>query len=518
MSRALAAAAALLTCIPVIAADSGADARFQGTGKADPIRITNVRRADGPDAGQSNITFDLAWDHSWRAAWEVPEEQHGGKGLLKLENWDAAWVFAKFRKPGAEGYSHATLSVNAADHAAPAGAKLEVGPSDDGKRGLGASICRAAPGHGANDCKSVTLRWLHKADGVNNLADAEIKLLALKMVYVPQCAFWAGDGSKNDAAQFSAGATTEPLRIESEDALTLGGENKKNLGNRDGRTMFRADDFTSFVTQTVPPKFPQGYSAFYCLKHELTRGEFVAFLNMLSFEQQRQVIGSATGYHPVQKLGPEAPAGTAVIPAGIEDPNAIKVAVPGKSPATPAVYETKAPFLACGHLSWAEGLQYTNWAGLRLMTELEYEKACRGPLKPVQDEYAWGTNELATPEPFAKPDSGRVAAGASYWGIMGLSGDLAVRTVTVGSRFGRRFAGTHGAGTLAPGKPLLDPPEGWHSLNTVSFGRRSRKGWGQKAPWPISSRIEATPEHALNLSSPREHYQDIGWRCVRTAQ
>jgi hypothetical protein len=34
---------------------------------------------------------------------------------------------------------------------------------------------------------------------------------------------------------------------------------------------------------------------------------------------------------------------------------------------------------------------YLDWAGLRPLTELEYEKACRGPLQPVQGEFAWGT-------------------------------------------------------------------------------------------------------------------------------
>jgi hypothetical protein len=95
-------------------ADDHAEARFRGTGKADPVRIENVRRTDGPVAGQSSVTFDLAWDHSWRAAWDVTAEQHGGAGTLKLESWDAAWVFVKFRKPGDDGWSHATLSTSAA--------------------------------------------------------------------------------------------------------------------------------------------------------------------------------------------------------------------------------------------------------------------------------------------------------------------------------------------------------------------------------------------------------------------
>ncbi|KPK49220.1 MAG: hypothetical protein AMK72_05060, partial [Planctomycetes bacterium SM23_25] len=128
---ALLGAAMLLLNASVVPADDHAEARFRGTGKADPIRIENVQRSGGPAAGQSSIKFDLAWDHSWRAAWEVGQQQHGGKGALKLESWDAAWVFAKFRKPGAEDWSHATLSTKQADHRVPAGAALEVGLTDD---------------------------------------------------------------------------------------------------------------------------------------------------------------------------------------------------------------------------------------------------------------------------------------------------------------------------------------------------------------------------------------------------
>ncbi len=160
------------------AAENDPEARFRGTGKADPVRIANVRRVDGPVAGQSSVTFDLAWDHSWRAAWEEPEERHGGKGTLKLESWDAAWVFAKFRKPGADGWSHATLSTNAPDHSAPAGVELDIGPSDDGKRGVGAFVYRAAPGSGANDWKNVTLRWRHGTDGVADPRTVELCRLA----------------------------------------------------------------------------------------------------------------------------------------------------------------------------------------------------------------------------------------------------------------------------------------------------------------------------------------------------
>lgn len=613
-------AAALFAGLSPALADDHAEARFRGTGKADPIRIANVRRSDGPAAGQSLIRLDLAWDHSWRAAWEVKPEQTGGADTLKLESWDAAWVFAKFRKPGDEAYSHATLSTNKADYEAPAGAKLDIGLSDDGNRGVGLFVYRATAGSGANNFKGVTLRWLHRADGVDDPRAVELKVFGIQMVYVPQCAFWAGDGSTSDVAgQFSAGDTADPFRVESEEAITLGGTHKKNLGNRDGIGMMTVgEDFASGVTRTLPPEFPKGYSAFYCMRYELTEGEYVAFLNTLSFEQQARLTGNST----IALGKPDAPAGSPIPTGGWEegrpflDRCVIKIAVPGVpaaggKPATPAVYRAGAPYVACPFLLWTECLAYATWAGLRPMTELEYEKACRGPLKPVPDEFAWGTDRIVGTirpgachdarrivdvtgmddaadgyaiqnpgEPdervvytgsngpdatrgnaawwgavplrvgdngvplrafgggkapvavmgplrvgiFATPDSGRVAAGASYWGIMEMTGNLSERVVTVGHPAARRFMGTHGSGSAitlwknASGIPS-DAPDGWY----FSDGHELAIRGGANGTWYDYNGTLRTSDR-WNVQSRGGAGATIrllqflyGFRCVRTA-
>ena len=54
-------------------------------------------------------------------------------------------------------------------------------------------------------------------------------------------------------------------------------------------------------------------------------------------------------------------------------------------------YSSSLEDVACNYLTWMDGCAYADWAGLRPMTELEYEKACRGTSSPVAGEYAWGT-------------------------------------------------------------------------------------------------------------------------------
>jgi formylglycine-generating enzyme required for sulfatase activity len=223
-------------------------------------------------------------------------------------------------------------------------------------------------------------------------------------------------------------------------------------------------------------------------------------------------------------------------------------------------------------MMWSDCVAYAAWAGLRPMTELEYEKACRGPLVPVPNEYAWGTDRIAgtnSPESprdgysirnagrtdervdwegengpdatrgnaawwgaieqgtgsfavhaingplrvgiFATSESGRVAAGASYWGILELTGNLWERLVTVGYEGGRRFAGTHGEGSLAQ-------PAGWSFSNGHEFGiRGGGSGW-----WKDHSgtpRVSDRTNMFRGLLNPRIriHQFNRGFRCVRTA-
>jgi formylglycine-generating enzyme required for sulfatase activity len=232
-------------------------------------------------------------------------------------------------------------------------------------------------------------------------------------------------------------------------------------------------------------------------------------------------------------------------------------------------FRASRPTQACELLSWWDGAKYAAWAGLRPMSELEYEKACRGPRKPVANEFAWGTPLVAvdpyvaenegSPEErmrggrggpvgnatydstipalyggpsrigilsaaggptragvFATPHSGRAAAGASYWGIMDLSGNVCEQVVSVGHERGRVFAGTHGAGTTTP-------PEDWPAATYV-HNERGRVRFDEALGSGARGGFFNSTHPALRVSDRRLAVHRVftrsklsGWRGVRTA-
>ncbi|MEI6211353.1 MAG: hypothetical protein WCR06_06975 [bacterium] len=591
------AATCLLTVAPVRAVDADpAAARFKGSGKIDLARISNVTIKPSGEAGVSTITFDLAWDWSWRAAWEVEAVQTGGQDKLKLENWDAAWVFVKYRQPGGN-WRHARLAADPAKHIVPAGAALEVGKSNDGKRGVGVFIHRAAPGQGPNEWKGVSLRWqlpagagdeedggasefaMHAttdkpgAGAAFDPAKAEVNVLALEMVYVPPCAFWLGDGTTNAiAGQFAAGLGNAPFRIENEQAIKLGGDTADFLNNHDGGGMdpSNMDDFNSDQPAVLPASFPKGYAAFYCMKYEVTMAMYTEYLNMQPYARQAVSVTAK----------PAMPAGTLAMDNNshhsprsgvlIQTPGTPDTMVPLQvsrdtfvmsgtvtKPGTAAVFKTTMPLIPCHFMPCQGALGFAAWAGLRPMTELEYEKACRGPVKPVANEFPWGTpgvagmdlsggkyaltnfnqetesinwvggngpdgtrgnaffagNNVALGGPtrvgiFATPESDRVTAGATYWGILDMAGSVAEKSVPVGEAASRAFSGAHGEGGAALwGGIGLGERGGGYPL---TMGGHSA-AWGRLDLFRISSRANARNF----LNSPGDIHD--GTRCVRTA-
>jgi len=490
------------------------------TALANNLTITNETLQVGED-GYTFVKADISWDNSWKTSWTETRVTPN----VTVTNWDAAWIFVKYRvATNGAPWQHASLSTNNSEHIAPSQATINVGLSTNAAGinfGTGVFLYRSAEGRGSWS-NTVKLRWNYAQDGVATTARVDVSVHAIEMVYVPQGSFYVGDGTTTTIhGQFCSNTTgTVAFQITNDNyTITLGGGGADSLGNNNASGMNQADDFNDGTPQTLPASFPKGYNAFYCMKYEISEGQWVSFFNMLTDSQKttRDITSSVnSGKNNDGEVGRNTVAWTT-------------------GDAT-----TAAPDRACNYLSWGDGVAYADWAGLRPMTELEFEKACRGPLSSVAGEYAWGNTTISTTSAivndgtgadtatggncnyggcvligpyrvgiYATAASGRTASGASYWGIMEMSGNLWELPVTVGNPNGRLFTGALGDGKLDPttGNANADY---WPGTTASGAGLRGGHFQSQLFNLHLSGRV-----NAVNLLSKRT--SAYGFRASRQA-
>jgi formylglycine-generating enzyme required for sulfatase activity len=464
---------------------------------ANNINVSNVTLT-GFNVAQDYglVQFDLSWENSWRDDF----------------NWDAAWVFVKYQQTGGSGWEHARLNTTAGNHTIPSGYACSVGLTD--AYGVGVFIYRNAAGSGNNSLTNVQLRWEY---GANSLADGStvtIKVFAVETVYVTQGEFYVGDADLDQPNCFYEYGTTSPFRVAGEGALSMG----QTSG------YLWANSGVYIETATLPAAFPKGYAAFYCMKYEISQGEWVDFFNTLNDARKatRDITGSS---------GKNSD--------GVVYRNTVSWAT--------ADATCTRPDCACNYLSWADGVAFADWAGLRPMTELEFEKTCRGNQSVVDDEFAWGTANITAATTisgtengtetitnsganccyggvtftggdggqgplrcgiFAKSATTREQAGASFYGIMELSGNLYERAVTLGNSTGRGFTGSHGDGSLdGIGDANVS---NWPGTNATGAGFRGGYWQNANSHVRLSHRNNAGYADAFRSNGN-------GFRCVRLA-
>jgi formylglycine-generating enzyme required for sulfatase activity len=473
-------------------------------------RIANVKVEPGNEF--STVSFDLAWKNSWRAKWTEPAEKNCTGKPLPVESWDAAWVFVKFRRPDTRVFSHATLSPEATHHGKPAGAALDMGLSDDGTKGIGVFIYRDAVGQGANEFKGIKLRLLDSLSAVSSAAanpsspnstlntehrtlNTEVSVHAIPMVYVPEGAF----RSKSPFIYPPGGSWTPDayacrlMTIDTPDTTKPGGHvNCATNYPREG------------------PDWPNGYGAFYCMKYSISQGVYARFLTEAAPDPKTATYNGEYGYGPHNAYRRYAPGLYGLCGYTI------------RYSAGEMRYEADVPERPANFLSDADIHSFTAWAGLRPMTKLEYEKACRGPRAVARDQDAWAPGACAPAAGLAQfvssiggyqtPTTGRLAwPGLSYWGIRDLSQSGSVNEwPAVVKEDGRGFTGNHGTGTP-------DPPGGWVFTSGGEWMQYMWQGFAlsQTGIWVLPEDCTSLPGDIGAYSSTRTGR--YGARAVRTA-
>jgi formylglycine-generating enzyme required for sulfatase activity len=211
----------------------------------------------------------------------------------------------------------------------------------------------------------------------------DFKVFATEMVYVRTGAFYAGDGAS--PGRFYEGSVNNPWYINSENAI--------NRGTGSGQF----DQEGSISTQSLSADFPKGYDAFWAMKYKITARQYIDFLNCLTRPQQENRVqaditgtdvlnryvmtntSTATGRNPI-RCDEIIGNGPITFYADLNDANPPNSADDGQD-------------IVLAYLSIGDIYAYLDWSGLRPMTELEYEKICRGEdMHVVPGELAWGTS------------------------------------------------------------------------------------------------------------------------------
>ncbi|MEM8525797.1 MAG: SUMF1/EgtB/PvdO family nonheme iron enzyme [Bacteroidota bacterium] len=313
------------------------------------------------------LTFEVSWDSSWRM-----KDSH-----------DAAWIFIKMQsKTGI--WQHFKIrpgSVKILKDFSLNSAEPTITMTEDG---IGFMIYRNKEGAGDNHWQVAVDLSLDETNSPESF-----RVMGLEMVYVADGAYELGTlkGEKDRREVLTPGAGGAPynpfftfdsnrkdnyggiFKVSSEEAITIGKEDG-NLFWLDANIP-GTNTFSGTPEGRLERDFPKGTQGFYQMKYELSQQEYCDFLNTLTLAQQTQ--------HDLTKVTefnrPIADYRNAIVKEN-------------------GHFNTNHPNRPCNFISWIDGLAYADWAGLRHMTELEFEKACRGSQPAIYRAYVWGVNEI----------------------------------------------------------------------------------------------------------------------------
>ena len=426
--------------------------------EANNISVTNVSLQNQSAAnGTVEVKFDLTWNNSY-----------SGTDANSASFYDRAWIFVKYSVGGAPdatvGWKHATLTSGGT-----------VTPTADGKGAI------------ANIGIDQTVKWYYGGDGVARNATVRVRVCAIEVVYIP-------------TGQFIY------------NAANIGGSGYNNYYGAEGSGKQTTVSATTQVPSGASTGWPNGYSAFYIAKYEVSQGQYVDFLNMV------------TQAHATTRAYTSAANGNTISYTSGNDYG--------------SRYATTTPNRGCNFLSWDDvtGYDTTNtapgyaaWCGMRPMTEMEFEKAARGGGTTAYT-YPWGSSTPST-ETYTVDSGTHTKYYANYNNAGGakpinvghyLSGDVTRTDAETGaSPYGvTDMAGNlwehliNCASTTTPangdGDGTTTAPSSWPSASSGK-GRRGG-GWDKTSDYlRVSNRYYAGWTYAAR-------YYFVGFRPARTAE
>ncbi len=400
--------------------------------KANNVRLNGiVKVTDVTSGGLATLELDLEWDNSWRDNF----------------NWDAVWIFLKY-KPASGAW--APVYLQATGNEASPGYQVMNGKNSDGHV-VGVYVFLDGNDTKQHASTKVTLKWqcgYTKASFDEN----QVFLLAqgIEMVYIPFGAYYLGDGTSANTLCASDG---KPLAVGGEEAIPL---------------YQRASNGTvNTAVSNLNANYPKGNHGFYVMKYETSQEQYVTFLNTLTKAQQEELLGASF----LSALSP----GRYIFGDTVRPSYRNGIVLSAKPQGQPYVFDNDlngngvygedgdGQCVACNYMSLHDVSAYASWAGLRPMSELEYERACRVPFPqtPKAGEFVWNDNagvsqvtglnawgketEVANNTScnvnsgsgltrnnqgpvrcglFARSTSTQLTAGATFWGVMEMGGNV----------------------------------------------------------------------------------------------
>ncbi|MBV7529015.1 hypothetical protein [Chitinophaga sp. sic0106] len=285
------------------------------------------------------------------------------------------------------------------------------------------------------------LSWNYGTEGLNSISDVEVKVFATEMVYIPEGSFAAGDSSNSSGSIRNAAGGRDYIVVTDtiSESFTSSPGTPGSIAKIDG--LRGLDTNNDGIIENA--HYPTGYKAFYCMKYELSQGQLTDFMNSFS-------VAPADSAVNLNRRKPW------IFYPNLTNRNTIFL--------QDNVYYVTRPDRAaiCNE---STSLPFAVWACLRPMSEFEFEKACRGPLAPVPNEGAFGSqyrnsfasgyqvngvengteklniqgNEYVNNKTFlngdqgsgpfrvgifATPTSNRQTSGAAYYGVMNLTDNM----------------------------------------------------------------------------------------------